>query len=207
MIICCVKWGEKYSPYYVNALFKGIARNFDKALQFICFTDDPRGVEYECVTLPGNLHGWWNKLYLFKKGVFPKNERVVFFDLDTVITGNLGDILSYGGEFGILRDPLPPPERVNSSLMIWTPSRFLENIWENYSPKAALGLRSDQDWMQKFLGKGTHDILDDFYPGQIKSYTWDWLQDGYGDARIVNFYGKAKPHGCTGWVPEIWMSA
>ena len=64
------------------------------------------------------MNGWWNKLYLFKDGLFPKGDRILYFDLDTVITGRLDEIASYDGNFAILRDWLEP-EIVNSSVMAW----------------------------------------------------------------------------------------
>ncbi len=67
--IVCVKWGKWCSPHgvrYVNNLFHGVARNLSLEHRFICFTDDPSGLDpgIEVRPLPGNLKGWWwEKLY------------------------------------------------------------------------------------------------------------------------------------------------
>ncbi len=71
--IVCVKWGEWCSPHgprYVNNLFRGVSRNLSKEHRFICFTDDPSGLDpgIEVRPLPKNLRGWWwEKLYARQK--------------------------------------------------------------------------------------------------------------------------------------------
>lgn len=41
--VTCVKIGTKYSPIYVNKLYNAIRKQCD--LDFICFTDDPSGID------------------------------------------------------------------------------------------------------------------------------------------------------------------
>jgi len=71
---------------YVGKLFRGLSRN----------TSVP--FEFECVTA-SKYPGWWGKLE-----VFDPPERVIFLDLDTVITGNVDFLFEYNGPFAILRD-------------------------------------------------------------------------------------------------------
>src|SRR5690348_14630210 len=88
--------------------------------RFVCFTDDPTGLDESIVTerLPGHLKGWWNKLWLFRAGAFKRGDHVLFFDLDTAITGPLDGIAAYRGPFAILRD-FYRPDGLQSSVIAW----------------------------------------------------------------------------------------
>ena len=96
--VVCVLWGDKYSDDYVRILKAMVERNTTFEHRFICFSDrevegvDCRPLIYE------DLQGWWQKIYLFKEGN-KLNERVVYFDLDTVITGNIDWLMKYRGAF------------------------------------------------------------------------------------------------------------
>jgi len=67
--VVCVKWGDWCSPHgarYVNNLFHGVRRNLAREHRFICFADDPTGLDdgIEVRALPSNLTGWWwEKVY------------------------------------------------------------------------------------------------------------------------------------------------
>ena len=95
---------------YANCLYDGITRNLKDGTpgKFVVFTDDTQEDGYsdgiELRKLPDGLEGFYNKISLFRPGMFPDGERVCFFDLDTVITGSLDDIAAYTGPFAILRD-------------------------------------------------------------------------------------------------------
>ena len=42
--IVCVKWGQKFSPAYVNNLYKGVINNTKEKVHFYCLTDDSTGL-------------------------------------------------------------------------------------------------------------------------------------------------------------------
>src|SRR6202041_99027 len=117
-----VKWGSKYSVEYLNILYDMVQRNLpsDFAFSFICFTDDVKGIArgIETRPLPEGLRGWWNKLYLFKAGLFEEGSRLFFLDLDTAITGDLTIFSTYSGNFALLRD-FYTPNGLGSGLMLW----------------------------------------------------------------------------------------
>src|SRR5690349_3964944 len=119
--IVCVNKGnyQGRGAQYVNILSDSVRRNLKGGMegQFICFTDNPAGIDRGITIrpLPGDLNGWWNKLYLFAPGLFPKGDRIVYFDLDTLPTGRLDEIVAYDGPFAILRDWMEP-QIVNSSV-------------------------------------------------------------------------------------------
>ncbi len=192
---CCVKWGTKYNSAYVNVLADMVERNCSLAADFICFTDDPTGLNegIDVRELPGGLEGWWNKIYLFKPDLFPPKTRVVFLDLDVVVTGRLEPLID---RKGIATDW--QQGGYNSSVMVWDSGEY-EGIWNNFNPEIAKKMFGDQDWITTFGG------WDEFPVGWIASYkihSMKWPPTG---SIIVAFHGDPKPHEINeGWVPEMW---
>ena len=86
---------------YVNILHDMISRNIlEIEADFICFTDDPNTQDYrtgiKTRPLPGrNLSGWWNKLALFRPGLFDDGDTIIYFDLDTLIVAPIDDLVVY----------------------------------------------------------------------------------------------------------------
>lgn len=204
--IVCVQHGNYAGrgAEYVNILFNSVRRNLAEGTvgEFVCFTDNPAGLDpgITARSLPPGLTGWWNKLWLFSPGLFDDGDRIVYFDLDTVITGRLDGLVAYEGDFAILRDWYRPAE-VNSSVMLWR-AGYGVNIWNDYK---AAGYRTtlpgDQDWIN--LRTPRRAILQDVFPRLIVSYK---ASGGVipTKASVVCFHGKPSPHEADGWVKEVW---
>ena len=201
-----VKWGQKYSADYVNILFDMISRNLPAQFskKFVCFTEDAAGIDgdIEIRPLPGDLTGWWNKLYLFKDGVFEKNERIFFLDLDTVIVGPLIELASYDGSFAILRD-FYRPNGLQSSIMLWR-GGFAGYIWDSFLKEGKPQIKGgDQAWIERC--RPQVDLLQDIFPGFFASYKEKSQLAPPKGAHVVCFHGDPKPHEVTdGWVSEVW---
>lgn len=206
MNICCVKWGDLYGPEYVNILFDMVLRNLsDKVkVKFYCFTDNPSGLHESIITkpIPENLKGWWPKLYLFKKDVFPDGERVFFIDLDTIIVSGLDDILKYDGNFAILED-FYRPGGYGSAFMSWKVGEY-SYIWDKYVEAGFPVIDGgDQAWIEKCVDKA--DYWQDIYPKCFVSYKKDCEFGIPKNAKVICFHGVPMPHQITGgWVPNIW---
>lgn len=202
--VVCVKWGEKYGPEYVNILFDMVNRNLPaRSGRFVCYTDDPQGIdeEIEIQELPEGLEGWWNKLYLFKEGVFKEGERVIFLDLDTILCGHLNHIFNYKGEFAILRD-FYRPNGYGSGMMMWR-GGFGSHIWDSYEKAGYPDINGgDQAWIERQVSKA--DLLQELYPQSICSYKEHALDGIPKGIKIICFHGYPKPHECDGWVPNVW---
>lgn len=162
--ICCIN-ADNYlgrGKEYVEILFDKVRRNISdkEAFKFICFTDDHQEYPEGIVKRPllPHLKGWWHKLYLFKSGVFEEGERVVFFDLDTVIVGGLDDIIHYDGAFATLRD-FYRPDGLGPAVMMWTPTKGTEYIWTHFNAQWNLGIR--EDYIGYLGGRGDQAILED----------------------------------------------
>lgn len=191
---------------YTNILADSVARNIsDKTTyKFICFTDTPAGLDPEIDIRPlpaENLDGWWNKLALFRDGIFPAGDRVLYIDLDTVITSGLDEIIKYDGDFAVLRDFIRQ-EGVQSSVMAWE-AGTLNYIWDGWlrfgMPKNDYG---DQDWIERI---SKVKFLQDIFPDSFVSYKLQAMHSIPKKARMVVFHGNPRPHEATSeWVHKVW---
>lgn len=211
LTICCVKGGDLYGPEYVNNLFDMVSRNL-RAMpgRFVCFTDDASGIDtrVQCEPLPLSLEGWWNKLYLFKPGVFKEGERVLYFDLDTLILGDIDEIAGFIAPFAMLRD-FYRPDHWASGVMAFTVGKETAQIWNRWLSANKLRIDGgDQAWIEKILIERSikPELLQDIFPGQFVSYKADCLGVApKRGTRIVCFHGHPRPHECgADWVKGVW---
>lgn len=206
--ICCIRAGDHFSPAYVIHLKDMVARNLEAGFpgRFVCFTDRPEELPETIDTspLPVNLPGWWSKLALFRDGLFPKGDRVLFFDLDTLIAGAIDKLASYDGPFAILRD-FYRPNGFQSSVMAWRAGEQTE-IWESFE-RAGCPMDNpggDQAWIERHACKGRVRLWQTLFPDMFVSYkvSGGTLPD---KASVVVFHGLPRPHEVTdGWVPMVW---
>lgn len=205
--IVCIRAGEAFSPAYVVNLKDMATRNIEGGFpgRFICFTDRPDELpgDLETAPLPADLPGWWSKLALFRDGLFPEGDRILFFDLDTVITGSIDKLVNYDGDFAILRD-FYRPNGLQSSVMAWEAGEQTE-IWESFE-RAGCPIDNpggDQAWIEKVGCLGWMRRWQTLFPGMFVSYK---QTNGIpSEASVVVFHGKPRPHEVTeGWVPKVW---
>ena len=215
----CVNAGDYLGKgkEYVEILHDMIVRNLAAGTEgrFICFTDDetPYAPGIEKRPLHGGLKGWWNKLYLFKDGLFEDGDRIVFFDLDTVIVSGLDEIIKYDGEFAILED-FYRPGGFQSSVMMWTPNIMTKIIWgalkriigRNDDPQLIYN-GGDQQLIEEAVALGQSkyvDIIQKLYPNCFVSYKVHATSGIPQNAKVVVFHGNPRPHKVGGWVEKIW---
>jgi uncharacterized Rossmann fold enzyme len=210
--IVCVQQGnfEGRGSEYVNVLFDMVSRNLAEGFKgrFVCFTDDPRGLDEGITERPllKGLNGWWNKLYLFAPGLFDEGDHILYFDLDTLITGRLDEIASYTGEFAILRDLLHGEQGVynkwQSAVMSWR-AGFGSHLWQRFDEQGFPDISGgDQAWIER--NQDNADILQDLYPGLFSSYKKSGRKHPKTES-VVCFHGRPRPHEVIdGWVPEVW---
>jgi len=212
--IACVNAGNYAGrgAEYVNTLFDMVGRHISGAIEkrFVCFTDDPDGLAagIEVRFLPPGLNGWWNKLFLFSKEAFESGDRVLYFDLDTVITGSVDSIARYKGDFAILGD-FYRPEGWQSAVMAWRAGLFAE-LWDRWNAEGRPELAGgDQAWIERCF-KGVEwlpEIWQDLFPGRFKSYKAHGLRNTMPprETAVVCFHGYPRPHECgSEWVGNIW---
>ena len=208
----CLKAGTAYGPEYVNILFDMVSRNLPKGTRgkFACLTDDDTGIDsaIKTIPLPDDLETWWGKLYMFKRGLFPDGERIIFMDLDTVIVGGLHEIVKYNGQFATLRD-FYFPQRLGPAIIAWEAGSFAASIWEEWvsqgKPRHPMG---DLWWLNN-LNQGRFpkkiDILQDIFPGKFCSFKVDCHPYPPVGTAVVCFHGEPKPDNCiSDWVASVW---
>lgn len=199
---------EGQGKRYVEILYDMVIRHFPEGVlhKFVCFTDDPEPYHDDIQKRPlhGGLKGWWNKLYLFKKGHFKDGDRIIYFDLDTCIVGDLDEIVQYNGSFAILSD-VYRKGGLQSSVMMWEAgNEELENIWNSYESSGFPNIEGgDQAWIES--QNISSDIIQQKYPDDFASYFLQSQFDIPRYAKVVFFHGHPRPHQVKGnWVPHIW---
>ena len=210
--VACVKVGTLYGADYVNRLYDGVVRNLQAGFpgQFVCFTDDATGLDpgIKVREVPKDLsdRGWWAKLYLFSKDAFPEGDRVLYFDLDTVITGPLDALAMCSVDFAMLRD-VYRPGGLGSGVMAWEAGKC-NFIWDDWRDRRLSG--GDQEVIELAIlaehpAWETAAILQDLYPGRLRSYKVDCRHGIPKNTSVVFFHGHPRPHEVIeGWVPEVW---
>ena len=115
--VICIKWGTIYFAEDVNKLRSMLERNSSRPIQLHLFTNDPIEGLHEDIKVhpePGLNIAKEDDGYSYRKEAALcddnlgglNGQRVFFFDLDMVITGNLDELFDYpeGDKFYIIND-------------------------------------------------------------------------------------------------------
>ncbi len=195
--VACVKYGPKYGPDYVNRLASMARRWSTHSPRFVCFTDDPGGLDggIEHRALPADgLYGWWNKVALFRRDLPGIEGRVLYLDLDVVITGDLDSLLCYASDFAIMDNDYVPG--FNTSVMLFEAGSRPE-IWQKFDRSRTGELIGDQDW----LGLSAPDA--DLWPDQwCVPFRLRAARSIPAETKVVCFCGKPNPHDS----PAPWIT-
>lgn len=209
IIVACVCVGPKFPSHYVHRLRAGVAKHLSFPHRFACITDRPHhlgGIGSKIWTLPPErpLPGWYSKINLFSASSFPAGCRVLYFDLDVVITGSLDDLVMCEEPFVMIREfNARPIAAHNSSVMSWVP------------PYPADCFEMPDDWMERSWGDqeciwtimGNDRIWD--WPEQwVRSYKYHVrpIREVPINCRVVVFHGDPKQDAISdGWVREHWI--
>lgn len=160
LTVACVrvtgKGKRKYPLEYVLKLQSMVKRHLDRPFRMVCLTDQPEELPPDIlgvkVKKPKRLRGWWTKIRLFDPAM-PFAGRVLYLDLDVLVTGSLGEIVDYPADFAIVPDQspsfkgargMPTVKGYNSSVMVWD-HRARRQIYERWTSDIAGRLWSDQD--------------------------------------------------------------
>lgn len=189
MLFACVKVGDKYGDDYVTKLRDGIARHCNRPHDFLCFTDKPV-VGVQCTDIGYHLPTWWSKLNLFRL-----KRPLIYFDLDVVVTGDLGPLIDWNG-FGIIQDWWAPT--YNSSVMKLTGKEW--KVWGDFTSDVMSQFRGDQDYITAEI-PGANTFPAEWFPSYKANGCYTAVPEG---AMAVIFHGWPKPHDCGDWVSQHW---
>lgn len=128
------------------------------------------------------------------------NGDILYFDLDTMITGNLDQIASVGKLTAV--SDFYRPGRLQSCMM-FIPWEFRAEVWKRFTADPIAHMRrigsgGDQDFLEEIWGDKVAWWQDEV-PGQVCSYKVNVRDKGVPeDARVVCFHGQPKPRD-VGW--------
>lgn len=208
------------SERYVEHLYAGVSRFMPPNIpwRFTCFTDrEPQHMPgIPTHKLPGGYNGWFNKLYLFSPEAYPAGARVLYFDLDTAITGNLARLATASLDVPILLRDVWASAHAASGVMSFRAGPALHPVWAEFRnrglhppPYTAVAarlkagtayqegkgrmIRTDEQWLHQYL-----------YPDN-----WAGWQDIFGETALVSY--KKNILGMNsgkGWrAPRGWKPA
>jgi len=216
MHFLCMKWGNKYSAEYVNNLRNMVQQNYTKRHKFICYTDDPdgidKGITIRSIPRVDPLHPdyWFGKEnycwdrskflvlnshhWLRTKGPF------CYIDLDVVIQNNIDDIFELSATPHMLYSNWENPSVLhdrrfkdirgtlhNSSVMLWCNDAG-EKIYND--------VLKHKDTIFKTFWKGT----DNYYPWRehqvVGDGYWSFLPSewAYSYNRGQQYPDDVTPH-------------
>lgn len=211
-VVLCMKWGTKYGPEYVNRLYAMVARHLRGTFEFVCLTDDARGVraEVRCLPIPsldlppGIPERGWTKLTTFEAELHGLRGTALFLDLDVVIVGDITPFFEQPGEFLIIHD-WKRPWRVtgNSSVYRFQLGAHADVLTEFRATQEEVRLRLRNE--QAFLSEVMHrqgrlaywpaDWCCSFKYHCIPAWpTSYWREPAFpAGTRIVIFHGEVNP--------------
>lgn len=194
-VACVYKAGGVYDDEYVYKLWLAVKAHLEIPHRFLCLSD--RMPPCDWLRLEHNWPGWWSKMELFRL-----DPPVLYFDLDTIITGDLSDLAAKAEvtPFITLRD-FYREKGIGSGLMAWT-----QEMWPLYSKFA----RDPYGYMKQYDTRGDQAFLEDnldfkpakwqdILPGQVCSYKVHVKgknPQSCGvpqNCRAVCFHGNPKP--------------
>lgn len=198
--IVCVKAGTKYGPVYVNRLASTARRQTNRDLRVVCFTDDKRGLDsgIDAQPLPvDGLSGWWNKVALFGETLPGVTGRVLYLDLDVVITGSLDSLLDHPGSFVIMDNDYVPG--FNSSVMLFDVGAQ-PHVWSRFADREGKYLDGDQDWMALMIPDAAVWPDDWCVPYRLRA-----AEAPPHDTKVVIFSGRPNPDEYPApWIRDYW---
>lgn len=203
-VVCVLRGGGEYKAEHVVALRQQVARWWptDAPLRFVALTDEVvEGVECRplCCPLPALVNGWWAKMELFA----PQHQDLgdlLYFDLDTMITGPLFGIASER-ELTLLED-FYSPQGVQSGMML-LPASVRPSMHDHWH-------RNAREIMRRFRGDG--ELLDSFWRRRARRWQHGYpvlsykvhvrqrpRQEVPNGTVVVCFHGQPRP-----WRTKLW---
>lgn len=186
---------------YAERLHRAIERNFRIPHTLYSITDEPAPRAIPLKPDP-ELRGWWQKLMLFRPGLV-EERRIVFFDLDTLILGDVSEIADYVGDFATLRD-FWRPEGLGPAVMLFR-NGYGHALWEEFAAagKPMHSGNGDQTWIEN---RAKPHILQDIFPRTFVSYKEHCLGRAMPPpgAKVICFHGRPRIHEVEGWPREVW---
>lgn len=211
--VLCIKWGDRYPSYYVNRLHSMVRANLGATHRFICFTDDPSGIDkgVECLPIPAvplersARERGWRKLATFAWPLYDLQGTALFLDLDVVIVRPIDDLFELDGTFIMAHDKRLSSRGIsNSSVYRFELGAHHDLLDEYRSDPAAIAsrFRNEQAYLSARM-QAAH-ALREWPRNRCVSFKYDCLPPWPlnfvrpahcpPEAQVVFFHGHPKPH-------------
>jgi hypothetical protein len=220
--VLCMKWGTLYGPEYVDHLQAMVARHLARPHRFVCLTDDTSGIRpsIECRPIPEMQLGgspWysgWRKLAVFSPDLHDLEGRILFFDLDVVIVGDIEPFFEHPGELCIIENWTQAGQGIgNSSVFRFEAGRFLHLLrdFEAEPDRIIATVANEQTWISQRAAPVS------FWPESwVRSFKrhclpprplrWVKAPTLPSEARVIAFHGHPKPpEAAEGVWPGRWI--
>lgn len=210
-VVCAYVAGGDYDSHYleyISRLSDGLKKT-TPAPDFFCVTYmSLEGMDGVTRIQPlNNFKGWHIKGEVFNPELWLGYDRVLYFDLDTVIASSIADMLQNKAHFGMLRD-FNRPTVMETGVIYFDPT-LTGTLYEEFVGLNPNVRKKDSDivnaWLKKHGLDGSVCPLQDHFA--IGSYKVDIIKKrrDSADFSIVCFHGIPRPHH-VGWntsVPEL----
>ena len=221
--VVCLKWGTPYPPEYVNVLKRAVRDHLTYPHRFVCITDSADGLDSDINVIPLPaipldcsqwVPGMWPKLTMFKEGLFPEDEIVLYFDVDLLICDSLNpfvDLLISDGGLRIIREWNPQlwhflpekfrPDRGGNSSIVGFVAGEQIHIYSEFikNPGANPRIGNDQLFITAFADKRRSwpdgwcaSFRRSCVPHWPLNVVWPTIKKSAG-ARIFIFHGNPNP--------------
>jgi hypothetical protein len=169
--VICMKYFTRYGPHYVNRLHNAVGRHLSRPFRFLCFTDDPTGIQpgveifpLPPLNVPKKFYpSAWIKFAFFKNGLAKLEGPTLFLDLDLVILDSIDCFFDYEPDkICIIHNWIewhktifrPRPDIGNSSAFRFMAgeSQFVLDAFEAETEHALRDFPTDQAYMTKAMG-------------------------------------------------------
>lgn len=186
LTVVCLKWGTAFPAVHVNVLHAAVKRNLSMPFRFVCLTDNADGFAEGIDAMPipdmglepGRWsYGCWPKLSIFKSGLFPDAEIVMYFDLDLIIQAPLEPFI----------------ERVRATRGLHITREWNPALW-NLLPITMRPDRGAQGAFMAFKPADMHYVYDDFMADQKMAFAV-----ASDDQRYITAVVKNRTYWPHGW--------
>tara|TARA_Y100001937_G_scaffold16311_1_gene22542 strand:- start:612 stop:1241 length:630 start_codon:yes stop_codon:yes gene_type:complete len=192
MTVTCFKTGKKsvYTYEHVNKLYNMVDRNTTHEFNFICFTDDPKGIESHIQTQPireRNLNHWWHRLVLFKQGLL--SGPCINIDLDVVIHNNIDELFELDDELYMVPNGIFGIHEYNDCVVKFNPDKH-HYMWDKFLLNKDLYHNGGVDrFMTMLLKLGEHEHKT--FP---KEWFWRYQGERNKDNKFCHFIKLSEEH-------------
>lgn len=216
----CLIHGSAYSWDYVDRLYSMLTRHITPGIRLHVYTEANRDVPAPMIkhalpdwSLTSPKKVWWYKLELFNTA--HHLGHMLYFDLDTVVTGNLDWIWQLNLQYyWAVRDFKyiwrPTAYNINTSIMWFHTARF-EHVYNEFIKRSINQVthryQGDQDFVNEVVDQKQRQFLD---INRIQSWRWQALDGGFDFGKrsyltpgtgttltdqtsLLIFHGRPKP--------------